>query len=602
MSIKWKLSIAFILLSLGIVGLYIATAKRTFESDKISYVFDTQQRQVSQLSAEFSESASRVLFDARAILSGFDANSKKLSTDADTLFKNHSTIYAIDFRQIGKADPIAFLKKDDASGDAITRLAPVADEPGKLSLQSIGEGRFIASITQVTDGGTAVLRVVFEFRNFFNGASEDQTLVLSQGDEPMLLSNSTSFDREKLREFLKERPTKDVASTMIRMIDGKNYLISASPIKVGNFSMLAFMDQATALAALNVLYQRSLVFLAMSFFATVIISLFLSNSLTRNLKDLKRVAERLAMGDLDAQPEFESSDEVGVLAGAFRTMTAEIQKLLLATADKARMESELKTAALVQESLFPSESQYVAGEFKVGGSYVTSTECGGDWWYYFEKGDFLYVIVADATGHGTPAALITSAARSMFSYIQTKELELDEIASLCDEAIYQCSKGRVYMTALILKIHTRTGLVSYINACHEPPYLWAGEEGSDIRKGDYVVSDPDTMFGETKHNWHTRSLVMKPGEKLIVYTDGVTAVENLESKTIPNRKIGKIFETALKGGTEPFVATNEISRSLMDYSQGQPLPDDITLVVIERMQVGAVHAALEEELSVSGMI
>jgi sigma-B regulation protein RsbU (phosphoserine phosphatase) len=602
MSIKWKLSIAFILLSLGIVGLYIATAKRTFESDKISYVFDTQQRQVSQLSSDFFDSANRVLFDARAILSGFDAKTKKLSIDADTLFKNHTSIFAIDFRRIGNAEPLVFLEKDDNSGDSISRLAPVADEPGKLSLQSIGDGRFIASITQVTEGGTAILRVVFEFRNFFNGASEDQTLLLAQGDEPMLLSNTTTFDRAKLREFLRDRQTKDVASTMIREIDGKNYLISASPVKIGNFSMLAFMDQATALSALNVLYQRSLVFLAMSFFATVIISLFLSNSLTKNLKDLKRVAERLSQGDLEAKPEFESRDEVGVLAAAFRTMTAEIQKLLLATADKARMESELKTAALVQESLFPSQSQHVAGEFIIGGSYVTSTECGGDWWYYFEKGDFLYVIVADATGHGTPAALITSAARSMFSYIQTKELELEEIASLCDDAIYQCSKGRVYMTALILKIHTRSGLVSYINACHEPPYLWAGEDGSDTRVGDYVVSDPDTMFGETKHNWHRRSLTMKPGEKLIVYTDGVTAVENLEGKTIANRKIGKIFESALKSGSEPFAATTEISRALTDYTQGHPLPDDITLVVIERMKVGAVHAALEEELSVSGLI
>lgn len=602
MSIKWKLSIAFILLSLGIVGLYIATAKRTFESDKISYVFDTQQRQVSQLSSEFSETSSRVLFDARAILSGFDAKTGTLSTDADTLFKNHGTIHAIDFRHVSKTEPIAFLKRDETSADALSRLTPVADEPGKLSLLSIGEGRFIASVTQVTDGTTAVLRVLFEFRNFFNGASEDQTLMLVQGDEPMLMSNAKAFDTEKIREFLKERPSKDVASTMIRSIDGKDFLISTAPVKIGNFSLLAFMDQATALSALNILYQRSLVFLAMSFFATVIISLFLSNSLTRNLKDLKRVAERLSTGDLEAEPEFESKDEVGVLASAFRTMTAEIKKLLLATADKARMEAELKTAALVQESLFPAESQHIAGEFIVGGSYVTSTECGGDWWYYFDKGDFLYVIVADATGHGTPAALITSAARSMFSYIQTKELDLKEIASLCDEAIYQCSKGRVYMTAFILKIHVRSGLVSYINACHEPPYLWAGEEGSDTRSGDYVVSDPDTMFGETKHNWHEHSFTMKPGEKLIVYTDGVTAVENLEGKTIPNRKIGKIFDSALKSGVEPARATGDISRALTEFTQGQPLPDDITLVVIERMQVGAVHAALEEELAVSGLI
>ena len=592
MSIKWKLSIAFILLSLGIVGLYIITAKRTFESDKISYIFDTQQRQVSQLSNDMGEKSNRMVFDARAILSGFSAATQALSPDAQSLLQNHPSILAIDLKNLAQEKPLASLERTPGSTQILTNVPIKPSEPGKIQLEALPDGKFIAAVTQETGTDKAVLRVYFELKDLFAGASDDQTFLLVSGDQVVINSNTSTFPKTALNEYLKSRPSKDIAATNIGRINGKDYLISTSPLKIGNFQLLVMMSQSSALAALNVLYQRSLVFLLMSFFATVIIALILSNSLTQNINDLKRVAEKIGDGDFSATPTFESKDEVGVLANAFRKMVQEIQKLLLATADKARMEAELKTAALVQESLFPVEAQYRAGDFKVGGVYVTSTECGGDWWYYFEKGDFLYVIVADATGHGTPAALITSAARSIFSYVQTKELELTEVATLCDEAIYQCSKGRVYMTAFLLKINTRTGLVNYINACHEPPYLWSGEEGSDERSGDYMVSPPDTMFGETKKNFHQQTLIMKPGEKLIVYTDGVTAVENLQGKSIPNRKILRIFEATVESQEETAVAAKNCVLALQEYTQGHPLPDDITLVVIERMKAEAVLATV----------
>ena len=589
MSIKWKISFAFILLTFGIVGLYIAIAKQTFESDKISYIFDTQQREVSQISADLNEKVSRMLFDARAILSGYNATTQTLSTDADSLFKNHPQIEAIDVRNASTLQVVTAIQKTPEAAEPLTRLAAVATEPGKLNLVALDKDQFMASLTQGTGPNSAIIRVVFRLKNLFSDASENQTVMLVSNDQVKISSNPEALPKSALEEFLKNRPSKDIASTMSDKLDGKEYLISSSPLKVGNFHVLAFMSQRSALAALNILFQRSLVFLAMSFFATVIISLFLSNSLTKNINLLKIAAEKIGEGDFNAAPDFESKDEVGVLAAAFKRMGAEISKLVLATADKARMEAELKTAALVQESLFPAKSQFISGSFKIGGVYVTSTECGGDWWYYFEQGDFLYAIVADATGHGTPAALITSAARAMFSYIQTKELTLTEIASLCDNAIRQCSSGRVYMTAFILKINKQSGEVNYINACHEPPYLWSSEDGSDDRSGEYVTSEPDTMFGEIKHNWHERSFVMKPGEKLIVYTDGVTAVENPEQRSVPERKVRKFFDAAMKSGDEPEEASRSINNALAEYAAGTPLPDDITLVIIERL-----HIAMED--------
>jgi hypothetical protein len=94
-SLKWKLSISFVVMALGFVGLYVVLAKRTFEFDKISYIFETQQRQVSALARSFEMQTERMLFDARSILGGFDPGSRKLSPGAQRIFWDHPHILAL---------------------------------------------------------------------------------------------------------------------------------------------------------------------------------------------------------------------------------------------------------------------------------------------------------------------------------------------------------------------------------------------------------------------------------------------------------------------------------------------------------------------------
>src|SRR5690606_35511909 len=110
------------------------------------------------------------------------------------------------------------------------------------------------------------------------------------------------------------------------------------------------------------------------------------------------------------------NDEVGGLAQGFNFMAGEVSRLMEETKEAARMEGELETVRLVQETLFPEPVKRV-GDFHLAGHFEPASECGGDWWHYCKVGDKLFIWIGDATGHGAPSAMVTSAAKAAATII-----------------------------------------------------------------------------------------------------------------------------------------------------------------------------------------
>ena len=96
LSIKWKLTVSFFLLGMMLVGAYVFMATGTFESDKISYIFDSQQEKVESLSKQFEQKLERVTFDSRSIMAGFNFQNKKLTVLGEKLFNDQKDILAIE--------------------------------------------------------------------------------------------------------------------------------------------------------------------------------------------------------------------------------------------------------------------------------------------------------------------------------------------------------------------------------------------------------------------------------------------------------------------------------------------------------------------------
>lgn len=577
-SLKWKLSISFIVLALGFVSIYVVLAKRTFESDKVSYIFESQQRQVSGLARNLENQIGRVLFDARTILSGYNFQTKQLNPAAQTIFWEHPNLMAIEARLEKETAAAATLEKTEGLLNGARDIqVTVPDQPVIRALDNDLYG--VAILSEDAKNGNNILYVIFELKSVLDEASRGQVLALTSGDKVLRRSvaeNSLDDDIAKLGQKFAADKTE---ATAIEKLDGIKYLVSSARLGFGNLQVLALIEERVAMGALNVLFQRSIVFLMFTFFATIVAALVLSNQLTQNINSLTRTAEKIGHGDFSSQPEFKSNDEVGILAGAFQKMGGEIKRLLDETVDKTRMESELKTARLVQDSLFPESPFYQNAQIRLFGTNKTTTECGGDWWFYYQKEHDLYILVADATGHGIPAALITAAARSLFSHVRDVDTDLKKIASAWDKAVRECSNSKVYMTALLFKINVETGEARFINAGHEA-FVLLRKEGDGFAP-EYISGQQNHALGEVKPNWFEDSLQLEPEDRLFLLTDGLLAIPDIKGRPYSEKRFLTFLSKTLTPEMPPDQFVQLVDAHFEERRAGQMIPDDVTVVAVD---------------------
>jgi sigma-B regulation protein RsbU (phosphoserine phosphatase) len=407
-----------------------------------------------------------------------------------------------------------------------------------------------------------------------------QSLLLVQGARIFAVSDLRGIDRSIFQSIAME-PTTTNSVTRIWEKGGLRFLVSEVPLGTADITLISMTPESEALGALNTLFRRSVVFLLFSFFGLIAIALSISRTLTGNIQLLTRSAEEIGRGNFEASPKIDSMDEMGVLARAFGKMSQEIKRLLFETSEKTRMEQELKTASLVQERLLPVLPQARLGDIEISGTVVTSSECGGDWWYYFQKQHELYVAIADATGHGTPAALITAAARSVFSRLEHEVLSLGEMMKAWDFAVSSCAQKQVFMTGIILRIDTRTGKGAYVNAAHESPFYFRQGEGEIAC--DYLISPSSQRIGDGGHDSMEEGVFeLAPGEAIVLYTDGLFSVNRPDGKVLSEKRLGKKLAQKYQSVQSAPALMGIVLSEFNEFRGELPVPDDVSVVSLYR--------------------
>lgn len=555
-------------MALGFVGLYVVLAKKTFESDKVSYVFETQQTQTSSLARALEAEVERISFDTRSIVAGFNPVERKLNVGAQKVFWDHPHILALRLKNPASAEYLLQMEKQPGLLESMGNEWPSTD---KTDFHPLKQNRFLLTV-----GKDA--QVLFEVENSLGNQLKGQITALLHEGKIINRSAGSSLADDAISDTLKKLPSSE--TTTIIDIGPNPYLVSIGRANEGQLIFATFTEKKAALGALDLLFKRSLIFLLFSFFATVIVSLILSNQLTQNLNSLAKTAERIGSGDFSASTEFKSRDEMGILAKAFSKMSEEIQRLLKETVDKTRMEEELKTARFVQESLFPQQSYYENAHVRVAGLNKTTTECSGDWWFYYQRQSDLYVFVADATGHGIPAALITAAARSVFSFVKNHDLSLKEILAHWDRATMECSSGRVFMTAFAMRLNVELGEASYISAGHEPAVILKRVDGGKYN-ASYLIGEQSHSLGENKNVWFENKIQLDPGDRMLIYTDGLLAIRSPDGKSYSEKRFLSYLQKAFDPQWNTLDFIQKVDQHFMDLNAGQAFPDDITMVAVD---------------------
>lgn len=203
------------------------------------------------------------------------------------------------------------------------------------------------------------------------------------------------------------------------------------------------------------------------------------------------------------------------------------------------------------------------------------TTVSGDFYDYFElKNGNLGIVIADVCGHGVPAALISAVAKIAFT--NHCQLMPKNVLSNVNLDLIRHVKMEGYLTAVYLRIDKNLKLHYSLGGIPAPILLRQKTGETEILKGSGVLCG---MFPNAGELFESHSLQLESGDKLILFTDGITEALNKEQKQLGLITFQKyIKETA---GMDAEETGNYILKKYHEYIIGEQISDDTTLIVFE---------------------
>lgn len=369
-------------------------------------------------------------------------------------------------------------------------------------------------------------------------------------------------------------------------LDGEKWLYAFDYNPRWHFIYTAALPQEDAFAATTRLIKRSAQYGLFILGAAMLLSVFLARPLTAQLELLFGMTQEIAKGNFSQRVNVKGSDEVSALSDSVNDMADKIVLYMEQMKEKARLENEVAVAQLVQSSFFPKGATST-DDHQVFGYIEPASECGGDWWGILDLGDWRLFFIADATGHGVPAALLTATincCKSSLEFMLEARPDLasrpDEILRYMNHAVSEAGK-EIQVTCFVGSLNRRTKEFVYSNASHTPPLLFAPVEGT-LAKDHFVplIDANGPRLGQTQNaNFAVQALTLKKSDTIFFYTDGITEAEDPAGTRWGERRL---IKSLINHGTgAPRDIIEGVFGDLKVFMADKPKDDDHTAVAMK---------------------
>jgi sigma-B regulation protein RsbU (phosphoserine phosphatase) len=239
------------------------------------------------------------------------------------------------------------------------------------------------------------------------------------------------------------------------------------------------------------------------------------------------------------------------------------------------IESELETARQIQFSILPESVPAIAG-LRLAVAYQPMSKVAGDFYQFIPVDEHrVGVLVADVTGHGVPAALISSMIKIAMQSVVRFAHDPGEVLRSLNRILSPELRGQL-ISAAYLWTDTESGCASYSAAGHPPLLYWKSAEGELER-----IESNGLLFGVTPDSdYPVRILPLRSGDRLLIHTDGLAEAENLAGESFGERQMEKVVREQ-----RSLSASDLLQRLLFElqiwHLPNTPQQDDITLIVMD---------------------
>lgn len=238
------------------------------------------------------------------------------------------------------------------------------------------------------------------------------------------------------------------------------------------------------------------------------------------------------------------------------------------------LERDLAAARLTQQSLIPQKPPVLPG-WEIAALYQPVIQVGGDiyGWLRMTDGRTLFWI-ADATGHGASAALLTTLAKLLFHHGTAEHHAPTEIMEAVNLDFRTIFGARSFMTAMCVALDPMTGRASVVGAGH-PPLLVARGGG----RTEAIASLAPPLGLLERCDFRETDVQLEPGDAFFLYTDGIYGAGHDESPRLSSSRLGEMLQP-MAANAEAML-TRVVEQAALNDG-GKPPPDDVAAVAVRR--------------------
>lgn len=466
-----------------------------------------------------------------------------------------------------------------------TYLRAVRKERGGYRILSLNLG-VLGDRAQALAGG----QVVFHLSPRREGREGEDTLRIQTRDRgrereaPILVGQ-----RETLATWTKGQPLRGgglfapfnlppLAFTITDWTTGRPMVLTATP-ETNLYALFAGYKsaerQALSEGTVKAIVVVALVLLGLAFaqVMAMLLGLVMAWSLGRAVNDLHGGVKRLSLGDFTARIRPRGRDQVAQLSAAFNDMAARLQTAASEREERLRMEEELRVAREVQMRLLPDLEALSLPSVRA--TILPAREVAGDYYDLFPLPDgSLAFLILDVSGKGTSAAFYAAETKGVLSALDKLALDPREVASRLN-AIWCEGHGRnLFLTLAYGLFHPHSGRFAFVRAGHPPAFLRRGDGTvARLQPAGLGVGLSVSRFREALEVCEG---TLEPGDSLVFYTDGLSEAQAPDDAFYGEARL----EALLGRPAEDLQAA--ILAGVMAFTQGRPLADDLTLLILSR--------------------
>lgn len=343
------------------------------------------------------------------------------------------------------------------------------------------------------------------------------------------------------------------------------------------YRIVAVMPKSEAALSRNVSVGVTTVMQIIVFAALfIMIFILVKRLVVENIYKVNDSLSAITEGNLDTVVDVRSHIEFDALSDDINTTVNTLKKYI--SEAEARIDAELAFAKAIQHSALPSVFPPYPNrkEFDISATMHTAKEVGGDFYdFYFVDEDTLAFLVADVSGKGIPAAMFMMQSKTLLKSYAESGMSVEEVFTNANEKLCEGNDAGMFVTAWMGLLNTKTGVITFANAGHNPP-LVKHADGSfsylKTRPGFVLAGMEDIRYRKNEYQ-------LEMGDVIYLYTDGVTEAMNISNELYGENRLLEVLNKNSEFDTQTIC--NAVKADVDLFVGEAPQFDDITMLCLK---------------------